>query len=286
MLSAGTAIEPKAWRVEFAEGAVAAPEGADPIVILEPRSVTALLYPVALADALAQAAATPVGATAADTLIVVWMPPGAGVPATLERDVGEWLRGADAEQREANARADVRTLRVVWGRNRVVVYASEADIRLGLDAILRFDLAQKEALALGAAMRSMWPSIEADASFTHALTPRDRKRQPHINAMTVTVTRMKISWLRLKAALEQVDPVLAEGSKRLFAELAAAVALYDQAEVLGPKIQFALDHYEIANTRLIDMTLVRQERIESIVGYGLIIAILVFQTWLIFYDVW
>jgi hypothetical protein len=177
-------------------------------------------------------------------------------------------------------------LRVVWGKHRIVIYANESDIRLALDAVLRFSLAQKEALALNAAMRSMWPSIEADASFTHALTPRDRKNQPHINEMTVAVTRMKIAWLRLKTSLEQVDPALAEGSKRLFAELVAAVSLYDQVEVLGPKIQFALDHYEIANTRLIDMTLVRQERIESIVGYGMIIIILVYQTWLIFQDLW
>ncbi|MBL8705363.1 MAG: hypothetical protein JNM30_10985 [Rhodospirillales bacterium] len=281
MLEAEAAIAPQAWRVEFAEGARIAPDGGDAITISEPRSVTAVLTPLATSDALAEVSPQTAGA-----LIVIWMPPGANTPATIERDVDEWVRGAGTERKEANARADVRTLRVAWGRNRTVVYANEGDVRLALDAILRFSLAQRETLALNAAMRSMWPSIEADATFTHALTPRDRKKQPHINEMTVTVTRMKIAWLRLKASLEQVDPALAEPSKRLFAELAAAVFLYDQVDVLGPKVQFALDHYEIANTRLIDMTLVRQERIESIAGYGMIIVLLVFQTWLIFQDLW
>ena len=281
MLEAGAAISPQAWRVEFADGERAAPDGGDAIAITEPRTVTAVLTPFALSDALAE-----VGPQTAGALTVIWMPPGVNTPATVERDVDEWVRGAGGERREANARADVRTLRVVWGKVRVVVYANEGDIRLGLDAIFRFSLAQREALALNAAMRSMWPSIEADAAFTHALTPRDRKNQPHINEMTVIVTRMKIAWLRLKGSLEQVDPTLGEPSKRLFAELAAAASLYDQVDVLGPKVQFALDHYEIANTRLIDMTLVRQERIESIVGYGLIIVLLVFQTWLIFQDLW
>lgn len=275
MVEFETAIAPLAWRIEFEEGSKPGRDGAEAIEIAEPRNVTALLIPLPPSDALAQGDLGPAGA-----LTVVWMPPGANTPATIERDVDEWMRGAGTERKEANARADVRTVRALWGKRRAVIYASEGDLRHALDAVLRFSVARREALALEATMKSTWASIEADAELTHALTPRDRKRQPHINEMTQVVTRMKIAWLRVHRSLEQLDPALADPSKRLFAELVAAVSLFDQVETLEAQVQFALDHYEIINTRLIDMSLVRQERIESIVGYGLVIMLLLVQIWM------
>ena len=242
------------------------------IEIAEPRNVTALLTPLAPSDALVQA-----GPETAGTLTVVWMPPGANTPATIERDVDDWMRGVGAERREANVRADVRTLRVAWGETRAVIYASQGDLRFALDAIVRFSLTQREALALEATMKSTWASIEADAALTHALTPRDRKRQRHVNEMTEVATRMRMGWLRVSRSLEQLDPALADPSRRLFAELASARSLYDHVEMLEDSIQFAFEHYEISNTRLIDMKLVRQERIDSLVGYGLVIMLLIIQ---------
>jgi hypothetical protein len=38
-------IAPRAWRVEFAEGLKALPDGVETIEIMEPRNVTALLAP-------------------------------------------------------------------------------------------------------------------------------------------------------------------------------------------------------------------------------------------------
>ena len=272
MLNFETAIAPHAWRVAFAEGSKAPPDGVEAIEIAEPRNVTALLTPLAPSDALVQA-----GPETAGTLTVVWMPPGANTPATIERDVDDWMRGVGAERREANVRADVRTLRVAWGETRAVIYASQGDLRFALDAIVRFSLTQREALALEATMKSTWASIEADAALTHALTPRDRKRQRHVNEMTEVATRMRMGWLRVSRSLEQLDPALADPSRRLFAELASARSLYDHVEMLEDSIQFAFEHYEISNTRLIDMKLVRQERIDSLVGYGLVIMLLIIQ---------
>ena len=73
-------------------------------------------------------------------------------------------------------RADVRTLRVVWDESRALIYASNSDIRSALDAIARFSVAQKEALALEATMRSAWASIDTDTGLTHAVTKRQQKR--------------------------------------------------------------------------------------------------------------
>jgi len=231
---------------------------------------------LAPSDTLAQAGPPPT----ADALTVIWMPPGANAPATIERDVDEWVRGAGAQTKEANVRAEVRTVRVVWSESRAVIYANQGDLRFAIDAILRFSVAQREALALEAAMKSNWASIEADAALTHALTPRDQKRQAHVNEMTEIVARMKMSWLRISRSLEQLGPTLTEPSKRLFAELGSAASLYDRVETLEAPVQFALDHYEICNTRLIDMNLARLERLSSIFGYGIIIILLIIQIWI------
>jgi hypothetical protein len=230
---------------------------------------------LAASDALAQE-----GAQTADTLTVIWMPPKVNMPATIERDVDEWMRGAGVAKKEVTVRAEVRTLRVVWGESRAVIYANEGDLHFALDAILRFSVAEREALALEATMRSTWATIEVDTALTHALTMHDLKRQRHVNHMTEVTTRMKMAWLRIFRSLEQFNPPLADPSKRIFAELASAASLYDRMETLENAIQFALDHYEISNTRLIDMYTARIDRVNSIFGYGIIVILLIIQIWI------
>ena len=265
-------IEPQAWRIEFAEGSKAIPDGVETIEIAEPRNVTALLTPVALSDALSQTSPQTDG-----TVTVVWIPPSVDRASAIEREADEWMRRAGEKRREARVRADVRTLRVVWDESRALIYASNSDIRSALDAIARFSVAQKEALALEATMKSAWASIETDTGLTHAVTKRQQKRQRHVNEMTEIATRMRVTWLRVSRSLEQLDPALAAPSKRLFAELVSAASLYDRVEMLEDPVQFALDHYEISNTRLIETSLARTERYSSIFGYGVIIMLLLVQ---------
>ena len=269
-----TAILPEAWRIEFAEGSQTYPDGVETIEIAEPRDVTAVLVPFAPSEALAK------DGPHNGILTVVWMPPGVNTPATIERDADEWMRGAGAERKEASVRAEVRTMRVVWDQSRAVIYASRSDIRWALDAIVRFTVAQKETLALEATMKSTWASIGLDAALTYAVSRRHQKMQRHVNEMTEVATRMKMAWLRVMRSLEQLDPALALPSKRLFAELVAAASLYDRMEMLEEPVQFTLDHYEISNTRLIDTNLAREERINSIFGYGIIAMLLVLQIWM------
>ena len=101
---------------------------------------------------------------------MVWLPPGVNTASTVEHEADEWMRRAGEKRKEAIVRADVRTVRVVWDESRAVIYASQSDIRCALDAIVRFSVAQKEALALEAAVKSAWASIAADADLTHAVT--------------------------------------------------------------------------------------------------------------------
>jgi hypothetical protein len=267
-----TTIQPQAWRIEFAEDPKALPDGVEAIKIAEPRDVTAVLTPVALSAALNQTASHTDGA-----VTVVWMPPSADRASRVEHDADEWMRAPGALRKEVIVRADVRTMRVVWDQNRTVIYASQSDIRFALDAIVRFSVVQKEALALESAVRSTWASIEADADLTHAVTQRDQKRQRHVNEMTEIATRRKIAWLRVSRSIEQLDPTLDEPSKRLFAELVSAASLFDRMEMLEDPIQFAQDQYELANTRLTEAAQAYKELLHSDFGYVVIIVLLVFQ---------
>jgi hypothetical protein len=273
-LAAGveTEIQPQAWRIEFAEDSKALPDRVDAIEIAEPRNVTALLTPLALSVAIRQTTPQTDGA-----VTVVWMPPSVDRTSTVERDADQWMRGAGEKRKEAMVRADVRTMRVVWDGSRVVIYASQRDIRFALDAIVRFSVAQKEAFALEAAVKSEWASIEANVDLTHAVTRRDQRRQRHINEITESAARRKIAWLRVSRSIEQLDPTLAEPSKRLFAELVSGASLYDRMEMLDDPIQYALDQYELANARLTEASHARKELVHSIIGYVVIIVLLVAQ---------
>jgi hypothetical protein len=269
---AETAVQPQAWRIVFSEGSTPLPDGVETIEIAEPRSVTALLTPLALSVALRQTAPQTDGA-----VTVVWMPPSIDRASTVERDVDEWMRGAGEKRKDAMVRADVRTVRVVWDDSRAVIYASQRDIRSALDAIVRFSIVQKEALTLEAAVQSEWPSIEANVDLTHSVRRRDQRRQRHINEITESAARRKIAWLRVSRSVEQLDPTLSEPSKRLFAELVSGASLYDRMEMLDDPIQYALDQYELANARLTEASHARNELILSIIGYVVIIVLLVAQ---------
>jgi hypothetical protein len=241
-----TAIQPQAWRIEFAEGSEALPDGVETLEIAEPRNVTALLTPLALSVALQQTAPQTDGAVTV----------------------------AGEKRKDAMVRADVRTVRVVWDESRAVIYASQRDIRSALDAIARFSIVQKEALALEAAVKAEWASIEANVDLTHAVTRRDQRRQRHLNEITESAARRKIAWLRVSRSIEQLDPTLAEPSKRLFAELVSGASLYDRMEMLDDPIQYALDQYELANARLTEASHARNEIVLSIIGYVVIILLL------------
>ena len=268
-----TTLEAQAWRVEFSEDPNALPDGVETIEIAEPRNVIAALSPLAPSYALAQTGPD----QTAGALTVVWLPPGVNAPSTIERDADEWMRDAWAQRKEAIVRADVRTVRVVWDETRAVMYAGQSDIHYALDAIVRFSVVQKEALALEAAVRSAWTSIAADADLTHAVRRRDQRRQRHVNQMTVIAAQRKIAWLRVSRSIEQLDPAPPDPSKRLFAELVSAAALYDRMEMLEDPIQFAMDQYELANTRLTEANQAHKELVHSIVGYIVIIVLLVLQ---------
>jgi hypothetical protein len=254
----------RAWRVAF-DAADSGPDAA--ILIREPHDAVVFTHPVEIDAALADS-------TDADdtSMLVIWLPTGDGVAADLERNLEAGLRGP-AHDRPV-LRASIRVIRVVWTDRRVVVYAPSPQWPDALDAVLRFTLMARETSTLEVQMKAVWTALDKHVPLSRALSIREGRLQSRVNEMTEMVTRMRNSYLRMQSAVVQTDLRLTSTSKRLCAELMLQAAIHDRLDVLDEPIEFAMNHYEIANTRLIEH---RNASIEFVL-MGLIIIGLFVQT--------
>jgi hypothetical protein len=236
-------VEAKGWRVQFKLN----PVGADDrtIAIREPRNIFARWTPADIRTPPAT-----VNDDGGRSLAVLWMPPGASPDVETS-----WIADIPAASTPASrvVRAGLRTARVVWTDTRAIIYAAPEQLDEALDAVARFTVVERDTRVLEAKMASLWPCIDRDTRLTHTVRQRDQwLRKGKVNRLTENVTQMSSSALRLEASLEQLDPVLQSNSKRLFAELALQAELYDRLELLGEPIDFAVEHYELINSRMIE----------------------------------
>jgi hypothetical protein len=274
-------LDMQAWRGVFKEG-VEAGDG-EAIVIMEPRDITAVLTPV---DAKGLIGST--SRLGPDAFEIVWMPSPAGDLPNAECEAEAWFNRAATPRRRSIVRAGTRTARVFWCEGRALIYCKAPQLHDTLDGVVRFALTERETVRLERGMKTVWAAIDEDKSLTHAVTPGQQKQQKHVNKMTELVVQMKSGQMRIETALEQLDPTLAEPSKRLYGELAIAAGLYDRAPRLGDPVQFASDHYELANTRLIEAKNATAERTNFLIGHileSLIIVLLLAELTALLYEI-
>jgi hypothetical protein len=235
----------QAWRISYL---AAVPPGQAPLaVISEPRAVVAVASPIELAEAMAVS----IGPQE-DSLLVVWVPSSVGVPVDLDAPLQAWIR-RDLAPNRAPVQASIKTVRVVCTETRSIIYAVPEHLSEAMDAVARFTLAARQTADLEAKVAATWPDLRAHTPLTHAVKSKQLRLQPQVNAMTERVTEMKTIHLRLQIALEQLDQTLSGTSKRMYADLADAASLHDRLEMIEDPIQFALDHYELANSRLTEI---------------------------------
>lgn len=236
-------VEAKSWRVQFKLNPTVVDERS--VAIHEPRNIFARYTPADIR--------TPPATVTDDggrSLAVLWMPPGASPD--LETS---WIADIPAASTASNrvVRAGLRTARVVWTDTRAIIYAAAEQLDEALDAVARFTVVERDTRVLEAKMASLWPCIDRDTRLTHTVRQRDQwLRKGKVNRLTDNVTQMSSAALRLEASLEQLDPGLQSNSKRLFAELALQAELEDRLELLGEPIDFAVEHYELINSRMIE----------------------------------
>jgi hypothetical protein len=237
--------ETKAWRVTFAE--TAPPDETPYVVVLEPDRAVAIRRPVDVDEALAEAPAGEPG----NGIDLIWMPPAVGSSQDIERSLEPPPRTA-GESRRPPIRANLRSSRVVWTNARAMIATAPDQLADAMDAVIRFTLAERHTIELERDMTEVWPQIEAFKALTHRVTRRQLAQQSKIDALTERATRMKVNLLRLQAAVEQLDPRLTSGSKRLYAELVLQAGVSARLEMLEDPVGFAGEHFERANTRLIE----------------------------------
>jgi hypothetical protein len=274
-------LQAQAWRVSFWERT----ENSDSekIIIKEPVNAVAALSPVNVEELLESN-----GSQSSETLDIIWIPPNAADHSNLERISEAWFNEGVDLQGCSPVRAGIRTVRVYWSNKRALIYAGVEQVRDALDAVVRFTLVERGMTALEMGISSIWSFIEQDASLTHAVTRGNQKQQQNVNQRTELATHMRVAQLRVSAALEQLDPTLTEPSKRLYAELMTASALYDRVERIEEPIQFGLDHYELANTRLTEDKYARAERTNASIGHVLestIILLLMLELAALLYEI-
>jgi hypothetical protein len=267
-------LQAQAWRISYL---AAAPEQQPPLAVInEPSNVVAVAAPIELTDALAMAAGPEDG-----SLLVVWVPSATGNVVDLDTRLHAWIR-RDLAPNQSPVHASIKTVRVTCSDTRAVIYAAPEHLSDTMDAVARFTLAARQTTALEARMAATWPQIKAHTPLTHAVTRQQQGLQPQVGAQTEQATEMKAMHLRLQTALEQLDPTLSGTSKRMYADLADAAALHDRVEMLEDPIQFALDHYELANWRLTEIGAARKGHVLEV----LIVVILLADFGMRFFDVW
>jgi hypothetical protein len=260
-------IRGNAWRISFHPGSL---KDQEPLVVInEPANLVAVAEAATFSDILdappeatnAKSAATTrkvEGEPVERPLLLLCLPPGSGLSPDVESRLETWLREGNAVP---PVRAGLRTSRVVWSADRAVIYAGPEQMNEAMDAVLRFTVVARLTSQLEETMAATWPSLAEHAPLTHAITARQQRLQPVVNAMTLRASRMMAMLLRLESCLEQLDPILQTASKRLFAELVQQGAIYERLEILEDPVEYAGDVYELANSRLLEDKYARQSHL-------------------------
>jgi hypothetical protein len=233
-----------AWRVAFArkDGPVATAAEASVLVLDEPREIVAVSEPIDLADAGGDG--RPEGA-----FDIVWLPPSAGSTLDLEKRLEAESTGSDGRRRPP-IRASLRSVRVVWTDSCALIAAPADQLDDSIDAVVRFTLAERAMTGIEREMNALWPEIDAVKPLTHSVKRRQLGEQRKLDALTERSTDLNVEFMRLEKAIEQLDPRLASGSKRLYAELALQAGIHDRLEALGEPVDYADELFERANSRL------------------------------------
>ena len=267
--SATSAVETKAWSIEFASAAPT--DGRAYIQVAEPATAYAVLTPLALADAKARSGAD-------DTLTVVGLPLSAEQSLAGEQELLSWIGETDKRGRPP-MRASARTARAVVCDNRALIYARDEHIGDALDGLLRFVVLERQVRFQEEALRRLWPAMDADFELTHALAPGYNQRQAAVNEMTELAGRAKASNLRTGIALAQMNPALTDPSKRFFGEFAVVSGMHERYDSMIDPLTYAVETYERANTRMIETRNAAKERTHFLFEFILMAVIVVLIAW-------
>jgi predicted nuclease with TOPRIM domain len=233
-----------AWRVKFANeaqhGNVKRSSGRGATKLLVEQSI------MEVEDILVQDAGGQ-----GDTLDMIWVEQGRDSIWDPEGRLESWLAEAN-QSRQSILRAGLRTIQVIWARNRVVLFASGEHLEDAQDAVFRFTSLAWKLEGLEKDMDEVWPILESHIPLLHSVKRRQHKLQNSIDAMTDRTNRMSVKLIKLYEEFDQLDAKITPTSKRLFSELCDQAAIEDRMEAIEDPVQNAVEHYEMVNDRMIE----------------------------------
>ena len=195
------------------------------------------------------------------SLVLVWVPSDAVDSKNIEALVNSRWEVEGRYSKRPLIRAGISTSRVFWSDDCAIIFAPAGQSKDAIDAVIRFTIAARQTFSLEEQMADLWVHIDAHKSLIHAVKPRDLRFQATVNTLTERAMEMRCVYLRLIRTIEQLDPSLDNVSKRLYAELAHQAKLEDRLELFEEQNEAAMDHYELANSRLYEAKAVRTEMI-------------------------
>jgi len=234
---------PEAWRVTFAQQP---PKGVAPLaVIREPAPSFAIANSVDVAGVLSGSGPEHEG------LDIVWLPPNARGSIEIEKRADAWSTFPVGSSQPL-IRASLRSTRVIWTDGRAVIATAADQLADAVDAVVRFTATERALREIEENTAEAWAEADRQRVLTITTTRKPAGFRRRLIALTEQATRIRSSHLRLQIAVEQLDPKLTAGSKRLYAELALQANIHDRAEMREAAIEFINSHCELANTRVLE----------------------------------
>ena len=245
-----------AWRIEFAD------KGGEAPLIREPRSAWVQVHQL---DALALLRDTAAPKSTINELTFVFLPSGAATPYEVQKQAESWMASQPGED-SSTLEVQFRGERLLWRRGRAICFGSPQATEDVFTGVSRFSFCENELARLEQQVQDSWATLDGDIELMKRLSPRNLKRQRHIDAMARTATMMRMGYVRLQAALERPRDDLAGPARRLFLELALQADTVDRLRMLDDAIDVFEEFYKHVREQFSEFRyFVKEYRVELLI---------------------
>ena len=235
------------------------PEAASGASILRTFDVPRRTYAVSVPVTFAELPQLSQAAPSRDLLLVLFLPSGMASSADAVKQSQEWIGAPLQDTPSSLIEVLVRSDRILWRPGRALICAAPERFDEVLVGVIEFTFYESELRRLETEVAAEWSVAEIDISLTHAVSPRDLRRQPHVNDMTRAALQRRIQFARLEPVLEKGPGALSGPVRRMFSEMAVQSDVPDRLRYVDDAIEVFTELYESANCRLTEFDYARKE---------------------------
>lgn len=195
----------------------------------------------------------------ADELRLVLLPAGLASPQELQHEAEEWMHRGGQAAGQPTIELMLRSERILWRPGQALMIGPPERLQEVLPGLIEFAFYEGELRKLELEMEADWEAAEVDVYLTHSVGRVEMERRPHVDDMTIHMTRRRMRFARLEPCLEKASIALAGPARRLATELAMQAEVIDRLGWLDDRLEVCEDLYELANDRLSEFTYFHRE---------------------------